>query len=530
MRKMKQYAGNIDNISEQNDDEQESYNRADYLKTFDLVKEEQVENLEKKIIIDDNSYHKKELLLLDYPNEEEPADPFSVHSSNNINAYIQFILKEDRSITIANIEATRFPWLYSEKKEFLQERLNEYIKAHKKNNSLYKINCLNVKKYIENILTYDLNQIEYNISFKFDSEWIDYFGKARDFFTISPEIEFINFDEELKRSSNEIAKLDCDTSEFILSHCIEFYKIRIKTDARGWLTSLRVYIDDDRNPVINQKLSTRIDKKDTFYTLYVNNISLKDYRRLSEKSIIHFEFDFEEKSITHSIEAKYDATSIPVNDNLVHLFMDMGSTYTKFIVAQSDLSGNILKIRRCIGPKPTSSYCESLSVDFDKKDRTESGTEAFGQWLVQSLRKISQEHYKRGEIIHSVVWSFPAINDKLNQMFYPTVSDIVNSHAGTFIYDEFILIPEHEALKYMFDHVLKTLARVGQNGIETINQKNTKIDLENAKSREVHNYKLRRYSDYQDRWWITKLFIDEVYHPGESVSYTHLTLPTKRIV
>jgi len=261
--------------------------------------------------------------------------------------------------------------------------------------------------------------------------------------------------------------------------------------------------------VINQERPTQIEKKDTYYNLYVNNISLKDYKRLKgKKSKLRFEFNFEKNTINYFIDAKYEPTSIPSDDNLVNLFMDMGSTYTKYIVAQSNMNGDILKMRRCIGPKPTSTYCESISVDFNKKERVAAGTEAFGQWLVQSLRKISQEHHKRGEIIHSVIWSFPDIDGTLDQDFYLKASNIVNSHTNAFIYDKFMLIPEHESLKSMFDHILKTLAKVGRNEIDLIKQKNTV-------NRNKYNNSLHRYREYNNKWWLTKLFIEKVYDPGK---------------
>lgn len=167
------------------------------------------------------------------------------------------------------------------------------------------------------------------------------------------------------------------------------------------------------------------------------------------------------------------------------IFVDMGSTYSKMLTIRlnkddrlsfqsinqnckqhcetisflnryglTDLVASLMSIQK------DAILEKAVIVDFKK--RMACDPDSYSKFLSEAIKRIARIYIKEDVIINSVCWSFPKTPHCANEFFSNVEREVRQNiigytHASN--QEAFQLYPEHEALRYMFDAPIKSIAK-----------------------------------------------------------------------
>jgi len=184
-----------------------------------------------------------------------------------------------------------------------------------------------------------------------------------------------------------------------------------------------------------------------------------------------------------------DLGALPVKvdeyaDGVVDLFIDMGSTYTKYIEATYPLGldecdeSKISEARAELGrylagnegdvevhlpeEKDTRTYLSETGVrEFDKERLLTEDAAGLSNWFESAVRDLVSFYAGRGQILNAIFWSFPT-----DEGFADQVSESVSAAVSERILGRFCLVPESISLRYRFADVLRLMSDLANTNQE----------------------------------------------------------------
>ena len=228
------------------------------------------------------------------------------------------------------------------------------------------------------------------------------------------------------------------------------------------------------------------------------------------------------KSVADAEEPKPPAISqqMPDYGRLINLFVDLGSTNSKWIVAHADKngkSGGFIAIRTA---RPTREVCGQFGIDYDKESAyrllENDSQETFMKWLGEAVLGFTIRVQKEFQAnVMELKWAFPRIEHAASLDFSRVSRDITNTLQSFGFKGHFALFPEGEALDYMFRDRVRELASASQKeeqeNARRIDQENRNKCFNAEEQRKAAASKLAREREAQ-AWkkehWFKRWFCD----------------------
>lgn len=175
-------------------------------------------------------------------------------------------------------------------------------------------------------------------------------------------------------------------------------------------------------------------------------------------------------------------------DKRINIYVDLGSTNSKYIVAAADANGKSTGFLEIPVAEKTSRLCGGCGISYDKASAYKLGHDEFISWLAYAvlgfMRKI-QEKFKSNVV--NIYWAFPKVVEGA-EIDFAGVSKVVTNRLCEYgLLGRFCLIPEGESLKWMFKDRVTELAAASEEEERT----NKRREEEEARNR-THNENERR--------------------------------------
>lgn len=168
-------------------------------------------------------------------------------------------------------------------------------------------------------------------------------------------------------------------------------------------------------------------------------------------------------------EPKHPAISqqMPDYGQLINLFVDLGSTNSKWIVAHADKNGKSGGFIQIVLARPTREVCGQYGIDYDKESAyrilENEPPETFTKWLGEAVLGFTMRMQKEFRAnIMKLKWAFPLIEYAAMLDFHKVSKEVTNTLQSFGFKGHFELLPEGEALYYMFNDRVRELASASQ--------------------------------------------------------------------
>lgn len=209
----------------------------------------------------------------------------------------------------------------------------------------------------------------------------------------------------------------------------------------------------------------------------------------------------------------------------VSLFVDMGSTYSKMLtvtsagepgqaeartverIKQLNLKSyseeEMTRTFTAVGPVLTPLFEEKYDLAaFDKRRLSTLNEESLIAWLADAVGRFAAYLAAKEQCLGVVAWSFPAIESTKLKLKFDEISDKVTELTRHCAGGKFVLLPEHEALRFRFQHALHRLSLAGRKKVgaqDAVQEENERRRQLREKAEQRHREAL---AEYRDRpWW-----------------------------
>lgn len=205
-------------------------------------------------------------------------------------------------------------------------------------------------------------------------------------------------------------------------------------------------------------------------------------------------------------------------DKLINLFVDMGSTNCKWIVARASGNGETGGFIDIPLGKPTKELCGEWGIDYDKASAYQLSKQDFSIWLgyaVLGFMLRIQEKHKANVV--NLKWSFPRIINGKEIDFDEIGQELSEKLRPYGLRGSFELVPEGIALSCMFKDRLTELAKASDE--EEAENKRREVQevknrehnkLERRKEVNARNARTREEAEWKKEHWFKKWFCDPV--------------------
>lgn len=266
---------------------------------------------------------------------------------------------------------------------------------------------------------------------------------------------------------------------------------RLLLNARRELHIKKIFLNVRKKILLSEKQIDIQAGINTNINIDKSKIPLADYQlfgTLNTKVSICFifadntEYTVELQNNTGALSYRIENSWVANADNRYGLFVDMGSTFTKYVFLPLNNSGQVDMAQFSHKDKhymSTERFLQKFNISLPTncslqniKSEMSRNSETFADFLLAAIGSIAQSPeliVKKDEtgttrkLIEFVSWSFPKCEQKKN--FFDDVSEKVRKRISEWVVCNkpvyaFDLVPEHEALKEMFVGCLEAMSEL----------------------------------------------------------------------
>ena len=415
------------------------------------------------------------------------------NSMNSVDLFVAFELLNKGKLTILDLKSVRMPWLNERMKAESQLIMDEIISCTKTEI----VDCQKTLMLFQQEIAKQFNkQFGCRITFGLETTIFSSHTIIDGYLTNIPQGIVVYSDEDIHKNTQDVTTKD-----------INNWKIsKVKPG-----TEIKVYFQCNLGVHLNTivlKLGEEWESKVAFdddlvakkeYAFSFSSLSPKEYNTANKYKVFVVTLTFNNKQLDFNLPIQLDDEISEAAAEHVVLFVDMGSTYTKYIMIRPDAVTlwDASSIVNKYGPSPTKDLCDQLGCGgYDKCKLAGMGSNRFSLWLTNLINALSdriyQEHNRR---IDQIYWSFPRLKNRIGNGFFEQVSMNVSDRIEQRIPGGCVLCPEDRSLRYMFESVLKNLSLKGE-------EKKKEVEWCNSQRQDQIE---RRYADerkeYENRWF-----------------------------
>ena len=171
-------------------------------------------------------------------------------------------------------------------------------------------------------------------------------------------------------------------------------------------------------------------------------------------------------------------------DTFFNLYVDMGSTNSKWMIASCNSGGHVQEIKVIERAKETAKLCADWGILYDKALAYTYNREDFRDWLCSAvLTFVRHVQEQRKEYAVNVYWAFPKLVagiEASRNVDFRRLSEVVTERLGQYgLRGRFVLMPEAEALEAMFRNRVLHIAMASEEEIAS--------NMAEAQAAEDHN-------------------------------------------
>lgn len=444
---------------------------------------------------------------LQYTHNQRPLSEFEKYPCNKMLCSWCIFVYDAHNAKITALNSPRLPWLHNEI-DYQQQELDKCLLKDIRSAS-------SLEEILKETLRNRLNSFSMQIDIDADFRWLAADPKADQALDYE-HCNFVNFDRQILDNIQNLEKknVTIDVGEIYFSPAsTEFsFNITLPQEQVIYISKIEFIINIyDWSPVV---FTVDINEANYGFKRSIKtNTMLKDFLFLKQNSdklkklgvkiycpskYLDFSVEFPTFSFDPSINTDF-------NKN-VAIFIDMGSTATKYIVAQTDHEGKVKDIVKCVRPIDTVDFCAALGTEFNKEEMITKSAEFYASWLSNVISRLPVYLNLQDKTIVNVYWSFPAIEHSgCEKEFFCQVESLVSKSVGTVVLNGIILIEEHKTLEFMFGGVLKKLVSIAELKKRVLDKKNLEINRRNSQKKEQYDKECANINKENSGFW-HKLF------------------------
>jgi len=224
------------------------------------------------------------------------------------------------------------------------------------------------------------------------------------------------------------------------------------------------------------------------------------------------------KICTADLKKKNSRKAEYPEDKCINLFVDLGSTNSKYVVAKADLAGKSLAFVEIPEAVKTKRLCGDWGIDYDKTSAYKLSRSEFVSWLSYAVLGFMLKMQKqRMSNVINIYWSFPKLIGSDDLDFNDISSTVTNQLKDYGLRGAFMLVPEAESLKWMFKDRVAELAKASEEE-ELENVRRSKEEASNRKHNESEEMKVEasqraremEAENWKKEHWFKRVFCDPV--------------------
>ena len=199
-------------------------------------------------------------------------------------------------------------------------------------------------------------------------------------------------------------------------------------------------------------------------------------------------------------------------DTFFNLYVDMGSTNSRWMITSCDQNGNIHEIEAIERAVETAKLCADWGILYDKALAYTYDPEDFRDWLCSAvLTFVRHVQEQRQEYAVNVYWAFPKLVagiEASRNIDFSHLSKVVTERLGQYgLRGRFVLMPEAEALEAMFRNRVLHIAMASEEEVasntaeeQAAHDHNKKEDAKVAQNRQAKAEAHERYVAAKEKY------------------------------